>query len=68
MSNINKAYTVVEFTTEIVPMSKSLFYTEVKSGRLETLSIGRRRYVTTEQVSKYLNSLAGNIGGRHVSD
>jgi len=58
MSEFKKAYTVDEFTTEIVPMSRSLFYSEVKSGRLETLSVGRRRYVTTDQVCKYLASLA----------
>lgn len=50
-------YSVQEFVREICPMSRSTFYSEVKSGRLGTVTIGRRRYVPANQIQPYIQSL-----------
>jgi hypothetical protein len=51
-------YTVTEFITDVVPMSKAHFYNEVKAGRINTLSMGRRRIVPASEGPRYLASLA----------
>jgi len=50
-------YTVQEFIRDVVPMSRSTFYEEFRSGRLETVCIGRRRYVSVTAVRAYVASL-----------
>jgi hypothetical protein len=55
-------YTVEEFTRDICPMSKATFYTQVNSGRLETVTIGRRRYVPADSVTRFVNALAAEAG------
>lgn len=50
-------YSVQEFVRDICPMSRATFYSEVKSGRLGTVTIGRRRYIPATEIQPYIQSL-----------
>lgn len=62
MANQRALFTVEEFVRDVVPMSRSTFYNEVRSGRLETVTIGRRRYVPASMVPGFIAALAERDG------
>lgn len=58
MNTSRALFTVEEFIRDVVPMSRSAFYSEVRAGRLLTVTIGRRRYVPANEVPNFIAALA----------
>lgn len=48
----------IDETIERARTSRATIYREIKSGRLKTVRIGRRRYVTPEAARAWIESLA----------
>lgn len=63
MSSERALFTVEEFVRDVVPMSRSTFYSEIRAGRLETVTIGRRRYVPASMVPAFIQALAARGNG-----
>lgn len=64
MNSERALFTVEEFVRDVVPMSRSTFYSEIRAGRLETVTIGRRRYVPASMVPAFISALATRGGER----
>jgi hypothetical protein len=56
--SVRAAYTVKEFIRDVIPMARAVFYSEVKAGRLRTVTLGRRRYVPAEEGRRFIAQLA----------
>ena len=50
-----RAFSIHEFC-QLYGVSKTLVYKEIKSGRLQTMKVGRRRLITDEQVKAWEGS------------
>jgi excisionase family DNA binding protein len=47
---------------EALGISRSALYLELSSGRLESITIGRSRRITYEQLTRYLDRLSADAG------
>ena len=51
------AYSVAE-VAEVLGLSRDVIYDEIRSGRLESLKVGRRRIIARKQVDEFLTNLS----------
>ncbi len=51
----------IDETIERARTSRATIYREIKAGRLRTVRIGRRRYVTPEAAKAWIDSLAEDM-------
>ncbi|HUC25795.1 MAG TPA: helix-turn-helix domain-containing protein [Streptosporangiaceae bacterium] len=51
------AYSVPE-VAQVLGLSRDVIYDEIRSGRLESLKVGRRRIITRKQVDEFLTRLS----------
>jgi hypothetical protein len=56
--NDRAAYTVEEFITRVVPMSRAAFYQEVRAGRIRIVKRGHRTYVPADEGRNFIALLA----------
>lgn len=54
----------VEAFREWVPIGKTLMWSLVKEGRLETVKIGRRTLITVESIERLINQSSSHGGLR----
>ncbi len=57
MASDRALFTVEEFIRDVCPMSISTFYSEIRTGRLQTVTIGRRRYVPASMIPAFIQAL-----------
>jgi hypothetical protein len=56
------AYTVEEFMTRVVPMSRAKFYAHVRAGSIKIVKAGHRTYVPADEGRNFINRLAAAAG------
>lgn len=54
-------YPIPEAMQRLGGISRSLFYELVARGAISTVRIGRRRFVTADEIERYIASLAGDV-------
>lgn len=52
-------YPVGEAQAKLGDISHTTFYELVKSGRIRTVKLGRRTFVTAEEIARFITSLVG---------
>ena len=57
------AYTVDEAREQLGGMSRAVFYEEIKKDRLKTYTVGRRRYVSDDSLSAYVQARESEYQG-----
>jgi Helix-turn-helix domain len=51
-------FRVEEVLQDHLPIGRSKFYDEVRAGRLAVVRIGRRTFVTAEELNRYVRELS----------
>lgn len=62
------AFTVNEFISGVVPMSRGFFYQEVKAGRIRVVKRGSRTYVPVDEGRRYIASLPEKLSSENGAD
>ncbi len=57
MEDATRLYSLEELLDDHLPIGRSLLFEEIKSGRLQTVKIGRRTLVTARALQTYIDLL-----------